>query len=118
METMEFTMIETGWLSILPPIIAIVLALLWAVVSLVSKSGGSEAYGRWAGKRLKTKRSASFTTSLLGVLIFIDDGFNCLPVVHSAQADETQGIYDRHRQRHFQYRAAHADPDRHDDLCC
>lgn len=132
---MEFTMIETGWLSILPPIIAIVLALLtkevysslfiglfsgmliysfsgggtivsavattfdmmyakiadnaymiiflallWAVVSLVSKSGGSEAYGRWAGKRLKTKRSASFATSLLGVLIFIDDGFNCLTV--------------------------------------
>lgn len=132
---MEFTMIETGWLSILPPIIAIALALLtkevysslflglfsgmliysfagggtiisavattfdmmyskiadnaymiiflallWAVVSLVSKSGGSEAYGRWAGKWLNTKRSASFATSLLGVLIFIDDGFNCLTV--------------------------------------
>ena len=132
---MEFTMIETGWLSILPPVIAIVLALLtkevysslfiglfsgmaiysfasggtivstaantfdmmyskisdnaymiiflallWAVVVLVSKSGGSEAYGRWVEKRLKTKRSAAFATSLLGVLIFIDDGFNCLTV--------------------------------------
>ena len=108
---MEFTMIETGWLSLLPPVIAIVLALktkevysslfigffsgmliyafaggktimtavtmtfdmmsskiadnaymiiflalLWAVVVLVSKSGGSEAYGRWAGGRLKSKR--------------------------------------------------------------
>ena len=132
---MEFAMIETGWLSLLPPIIAIALALmtkevysslfiglfsgvliysfagggtivsaaatafdmmyskiadnaymiiflalLWAVVVLVSKSGGSEAYGRWAGKRLGSKRSAGFATSLLGVLIFIDDGFNCLTV--------------------------------------
>lgn len=132
---MEFTMVETGWISLLPPIIAIALALitkevysslfaglfsgmliyafashgsfisavattfdmmyskiadnaymiiflalLWAVVVLVSKSGGSEAYGRWAGKRLKSKRSAAFATSLLGILIFIDDGFNCLTV--------------------------------------
>ncbi|MCR5594633.1 MAG: Na+/H+ antiporter NhaC family protein [Lachnospiraceae bacterium] len=132
---MEFTMIETGWLSILPPIIAIALALitkevysslfigitsgmliyafssggniisaaamtfdmmsskiadnaymiiflalLWAVVSLVSKSGGSQAYGRWAGKKLKSKRAAAFATSVLGILIFIDDGFNCLTV--------------------------------------
>ena len=132
---MEFAMIQTGWPSLLPPIIAIVLALmtkevysslfiglfsgmviysiagggtivstvattfdmmstkisdnaymiiflalLWAVVVLVSKSGGSKAYGRWAGRRLKTKRSASIATSLLGVLIFIDDGFNCLTV--------------------------------------
>ncbi|MGX8687096.1 MAG: Na+/H+ antiporter NhaC family protein [bacterium] len=132
---MDFTMIETGWLSILPPIIAIVLALLtkevysslfigigsgmliyaffsggsvisaaamtfdmmsakisdnsymiiflallWAVVSLVSKSGGSQAYGRWVEKRLKSKRAAAFATSFLGILIFIDDGFNCLTV--------------------------------------
>ncbi|MBQ2626767.1 MAG: Na+/H+ antiporter NhaC family protein [Eubacterium sp.] len=132
---MDFAMIEAGWPSILPPVIAIVLAfvtkevysslfigvvsgmliyafagdgnlvsatamtfdmmsskiadnaymiiflaLLWAVVSLVSKSGGSQAYGRWAGAKLKTKRSALFATSLLGVLIFIDDGFNCLTV--------------------------------------
>ncbi|MCQ2512616.1 MAG: Na+/H+ antiporter NhaC family protein, partial [Lachnospiraceae bacterium] len=58
----------------------IFLALLWAVVVLVSKSGGSEAYGRWAGKRLKNKRGASLATAILGVLIFIDDGFNCLTV--------------------------------------
>ena len=132
---MEFTMIETGWLSILPPLIAIALALitkevysslfigvfsgmliysfssggtiisatsltfdmmcskiadnaymiiflalLWAVVMLVSKSGGSYAYGQWAGKRIKNKKAASFATSLLGILIFIDDGFNCLTV--------------------------------------
>ena len=132
---MEFTMIETGWVSLLPPIIAITLALLtkevysslfiglfsgmviyaaagggspvsavamtfdmmyakiadnaymiiflallWAVVMLVSRSGGSLAYGRWAGKKLKTKRSALLSTAILGVLIFIDDGFNCLTV--------------------------------------
>lgn len=56
------------------------LALLWAVVSLVSKSGGSRAYGKWAETRLKNKRSAALATSLLGVLVFIDDGFNCLTV--------------------------------------
>ena len=56
------------------------LALLWAVVLLVSKSGGSEAYGRWAEKRLKSKRGASLAAIFLGVLIFIDDGFNCLTV--------------------------------------
>ena len=128
-------MIETGWISILPPLIAIVLAfvtkevysslfigvfsgiaiyvayahepfvaifshifdmmaekiadnsymiiflaLLWAVVTLVSRSGGSQAYGRWAEKRLKTRRSALLATSFLGMLVFIDDGFNCLTV--------------------------------------
>ena len=132
---MDFTMIEAGWWSILPPIIAIslalitkevysslfigivsgtliysfagngnifsaasmtfdmmsskiadnaymiiFLALLWAVVSLVSKSGGSQAYGRWVEKHLKSKRAAAFATSFLGILIFIDDGFNCLTV--------------------------------------
>lgn len=132
---MEFTMIETGAVSLLPPLIAIVLAfitkevysslfiglfsgmiiygifsggsiasvaamtfdmmyskisdnaymiiflsLLWAVVVLVSKSGGTQAYGVWAEKRLHSKRSAALATSLLGVLIFIDDGFNCLTV--------------------------------------
>ena len=132
---MEFTMIQTGWVSLIPPLLAITLALLtkevysslfigvfsgmliyafaaggslvsaaamtfdmmsakiadnaymiiflallWAVVRLVSKSGGSEAYGQWAGKRLKTKRAAALSTSLLGILVFIDDGFNSLTV--------------------------------------
>ena len=58
----------------------IFLALLWAVVTLVSRSGGSQAYGRWAGKRLKSRRSAILATSFLGMLVFIDDGFNCLTV--------------------------------------
>ena len=124
----DIYMIETGFVSVLPPIIAIVLAfitkevysslfigvfsgmaiyvayahepfvavfshmidmmaekiadnsymiiflaLLWAVVTLVSRAGGSQAYGRWAGKRLKSKRSALLATSLFGLLVFIDD---------------------------------------------
>ena len=132
---MEFALIETGWWSLLPPLVAIALALitkevysslfigvfsgmliytfagggsvfssvslmfdmmsskiadnaymiiflalLWAVINLVSKSGGSLAYGRWVGKKLKSRRAAAFATSFLGILIFIDDGFNCLTV--------------------------------------
>lgn len=128
-------MIEAGWLSILPPLIAIVLALktkevysslffgvlsgmliycfktgrtileavrlvldmvaykigdngymilylslLGSVVMVVTMAGGSRAYGQWASSKLKTKRSAKVATALLGVLIFIDDYFNCLTV--------------------------------------
>ncbi|MCR5649721.1 MAG: Na+/H+ antiporter NhaC family protein [Lachnospiraceae bacterium] len=140
-------MIETGWISILPPIIAIALALitkevysslfvgvfsgmviytvfaqepftavfahmfdmmaekiadnsymiiflalLWAVITLVGKSGGMEAYGRWAGKKLKSRRKTLLATALLGVLIFIDDGFNCLTI-----GTVMRPIYDRQK---------------------
>ncbi len=140
-------MIETGWVSILPPIIAIALALitkevysslfigvlsgmviytiyshepfiaifahmfdmmaekiadnsymiiflalLWAVITLVGKSGGMEAYGRWAGKKLKSRRMTQLATALLGVLIFIDDGFNCLTI-----GTVMKPIYDRQK---------------------
>ena len=140
-------MIETGWVSILPPLIAIVLALLtkevysslflgvlsgmviyvasagepfmavfsrifdmmaqkiaensymiiflallWAVISLVGKSGGTSAYGKWAEKKLKNKRTTLLTTALLGVLIFIDDGFNCLTI-----GTVMRPVYDRQR---------------------
>ena len=140
-------MIETGWVSILPPLIAIVLALitkevysslflgvlsgmviyvisagepfiavfsriidmmaqkiadnaymiiflalLWAVITLVGKSGGTSAYGRWAEKKLKNKRATLLTTALLGVLIFIDDGFNCLTI-----GTVMRPVYDRQR---------------------
>ncbi len=132
---MEFEIIETGIFSVLPPLIAISLALitkevyfslflgllsgviiygiasgegvlavitnlfdmaaskisanaymiiflglLWAVVVLISKSGGSEAFGNMVSKRLKGKKGACLATSLLGCLVFIDDGFNCLTV--------------------------------------
>lgn len=132
---MELEMIQAGWLSILPPLIAIVLALitkevyssllagvlsgmliycfstgqtflqaityvldmmaykigdngymilflalLGSVVVVVTMAGGSRAYGKWATGKLKTKRSAKLATAVLGVLIFIDDYFNCLTV--------------------------------------
>lgn len=121
-----------GWLSVLPPIIAIVLALitkevlsslilgilagaliysggnpvhmivntftimsdkiggnanilvflglLGAIVVLVTRAGGSAAYGEWAIRRIKTRKGASLATAALGCLIFIDDYFNCLTV--------------------------------------
>ena len=132
---MGLEMIEAGWLSILPPLIAILLALktkevysslfagvisgmviycikteksllealryvldmmaykigdngymilflalLGSVVVVVTMAGGSRAYGRWASTKLKSKTSAKLATALLGVLIFIDDYFNCLTV--------------------------------------
>ena len=60
--------------------ILIFLVMLGMMVSLVNKAGGSAAYGRWAGKHIKTKAGALVSTSVLGMLIFIDDYFNCLTV--------------------------------------
>ena len=48
--------------------------------ALVTKSGASAAYGKWASKAIKTKRGASLATIALGCLIFVDDYFNCLTV--------------------------------------
>jgi Na+/H+ antiporter NhaC len=56
------------------------LALLGALVALVTRAGGSKAYGGWAVRKIKNERSASLVTALLGMLIFIDDYFNCLTV--------------------------------------
>ncbi len=126
--------IAAGWLSILPPILAIVLALitkdvifslllgilsgtitycafsglnlvvgpvevmfnvaidkidlniiffvfmLGAMVQVIQASGASKAYARWAQSYLKTKRSTLLATMILGILIFVDDYFNCLTV--------------------------------------
>lgn len=132
---MNLEMIEAGWLSLLPPLIAITLALigkevysslflgvltgmlvycvstggnvlqaitftfdmiaakigengymiiflvlLGSLVVVVTRSGGSNAYGQWAGKRIKNKVSAKLAAFLLGLMIFVDDGFNCLTV--------------------------------------
>ena len=132
---MGLEMIEAGWLSILPPLIAITLALiskevysslflgilsgmcvycfvaggnilqavtyvfdmiaakigengymiiflvlLGSLVVIVTRSGGSDAYGQWAGRRIRTTVSAKLATAFLGLLIFVDDGFNCLTV--------------------------------------
>ena len=60
--------------------ICIFLVLLGILVSLVTKSGASRAYGDWAVKTIRTRRGASFATSFLGMFIFVDDYFNCLTV--------------------------------------
>ncbi len=132
---MGLEMINAGWLSIVPPLVAIVLALLTkevfsslfvgvlsgmviyccfsgtplivavqyvfdmmaskigengymilflsllgSLVIVVTMAGGSKAYGKWASQHLKNEKSAKFATVLLGILIFIDDYFNCLTV--------------------------------------
>ena len=126
---------NAGWLSILPPVIAVVLALktkevyssllvgiltgtciysigmdrgnvivgsvevafktlvnkfdlnivmfcsmLGALVFVIALAGGAKAYGKWASSRIRGRRSAMISTSLLGAFIFIDDYFNCLTV--------------------------------------
>ena len=60
--------------------IFIFLVILGIMVVLVNKAGGSAAFGRWAQKNIKTKLGAALATFVLGVLIFIDDYFNCLTV--------------------------------------
>ncbi len=60
--------------------IIVFLVVLGIMVDLMNKGGGSEAFGRWAKKAVKTRCSAQLLTMLLGVLIFIDDYFNCLTV--------------------------------------
>ena len=100
----------TAW-SLLPPVIAIVLALitkevysslfvgiliflviLGAMVSLMNRAGGSAAFGRWAAKHIKTRVGAQLATIALGVLIFVDDYFNCLTV-----GSVMRPITDRHQ---------------------
>lgn len=60
--------------------ILVFLVLLGIIVSAISKSGASRAYGEWAAKAIQGKKSALLVTSFLGMLIFIDDYFNCLTV--------------------------------------
>ncbi len=54
--------------------------LLGMIIILLTKSGGSSAYGNWAGKHIHSKRTSSLATMGLGILIFVDDYFNCLTV--------------------------------------
>ena len=60
--------------------IFIFLVILGILVALVNKAGGSAAFGRWASTHVKTRVGATLATFVLGVLIFIDDYFNCLTV--------------------------------------
>ena len=60
--------------------ILVFLVILGAMVALMNKAGGSAAFGQWASKHIKTRAGAQLATVALGVLIFIDDYFNCLTV--------------------------------------
>ena len=54
--------------------------LLGMIIVLMTKSGGSAAYGKWAGEKIKSKKTSLLATMGLGILIFVDDYFNCLTV--------------------------------------
>ena len=60
--------------------ILVFLVILGVIVSMMNKAGGSAAFGEWAGGKIKGRVGAQLVTIILGVLIFIDDYFNCLTV--------------------------------------
>ncbi len=60
--------------------ILVFLVILGILVSIMNKAGGSKAFGRWASTRIKSRVGAQLATMFLGILIFIDDYFNCLTV--------------------------------------
>lgn len=60
--------------------IIIFVCLLGGLVYVISMAGGTKAYGRWAAGKIKTKKMSLLATALLGIVIFIDDYFNCLTV--------------------------------------
>ena len=72
--------------------ILVFLIILGAMVSLMNRAGGSAAFGKWAGKRIKTRVGAQLATIALGMLIFMDDYFNCLTV-----GSVMQPVTDRHQ---------------------
>lgn len=76
------TMVSAGFISAVADSAGIFffLVLLGIIVALVNKAGGSAAFGRWAEAHIKSRVGAMFATFILGILIFIDDYFNCLTV--------------------------------------
>ena len=72
--------------------ILVFLVILGAMVSIMNRAGGSAAFGRWAGERIRTRAGAQLATIGLGVLIFIDDYFNCLTV-----GSVMRPVSDKHR---------------------
>ncbi|HOK43432.1 MAG TPA: Na+/H+ antiporter NhaC family protein [Thermoclostridium caenicola] len=72
--------------------ILIFLVVLGTIVCLMNQAGGSAAYGEWASRRIKTRKGAILSTFGLGVLIFVDDYFNCLTV-----GNVMRPITDKHR---------------------
>lgn len=60
--------------------ILIFLVILGTMVCMMNRAGGSAAFGKWAGKHIKTRIGAQIATIILGIMIFVDDYFNCLTV--------------------------------------
>lgn len=78
------TMVKDGFISSVASEwnagILIFLVVLGAIVVLMNRAGGSQAYGEWAARKIKTRKGSILATSALGALIFVDDYFNCLTV--------------------------------------
>ncbi len=72
--------------------ILVFLVLLGMIVVLINKAGGSKAFGQWAETHIKTRIGAQLATICLGILIFIDDYFNCLTV-----GSVMRPVTDKHR---------------------
>ena len=72
--------------------ILVFLVMLGILVALMNKAGGSAAFGKWASKRIKTRVGAQLATVALGVMIFVDDYFNCLTV-----GSVMRPVTDRHK---------------------
>lgn len=72
--------------------ILVFLVMLGILVSLLNKAGGSAAFGKWASKHIKTRIGAQISVMVLGVLIFVDDYFNCLTV-----GSVLRPVTDRHK---------------------
>lgn len=88
------TLLNDGFISAVSDTagIFIFLVVLGILVALINQAGGSAAFGRWATKNIKTRAGAMIATFILGVLIFIDDYFNCLTV-----GSVMKPVTDRHK---------------------
>lgn len=72
--------------------ILVFLVMLGILVSMLNKAGGSAAFGKWASRHIKTRIGAQISIMILGVLIFVDDYFNCLTV-----GSVMRPVTDRHK---------------------
>ncbi len=72
--------------------ILVFVTILGTLVVLMNKSGSAAAFGKWASKHIRTRIGAQLATVLMGVMIFVDDGFNCMTV-----ASVMRPITDRHQ---------------------
>ena len=72
--------------------ILVFLVMLGILVSMLNKAGGSAAFGKWASKHIKTRIGAQISVMILGILIFVDDYFNCLTV-----GSVMRPVTDRHK---------------------